>query len=163
MRRTPHLFVYYETIKRELNKRLLHECRCDERWKVKLRYLHVSHTLCCEGDWTPKDKDEVNRREVCECGGWVKRSAHRLYRRYMMTWVTIGGPSTTSIQRLFIGLLGELEHLKIKARLIDEKFASVMGDVGRHLYMTWVMSKATFLKNKCSSLLITLHENCALS
>ena len=25
------------------------------------------------------------------------------------------------------GLLGELEHLKIKTRLIDEKFASVMG------------------------------------
>jgi hypothetical protein len=25
-------------------------------------------------------------------------------------------------------LLGELEHLKIKTRLIDEKFASVMGD-----------------------------------
>jgi hypothetical protein len=25
-------------------------------------------------------------------------------------------------------LLGELEHLKIKTRLIDEKFASVMGE-----------------------------------
>jgi hypothetical protein len=26
------------------------------------------------------------------------------------------------------GLFGELEHLKIKTRLIDEKFASVMGE-----------------------------------
>jgi hypothetical protein len=26
------------------------------------------------------------------------------------------------------GLLGELEHPKIKTRLIDEKFASVMGE-----------------------------------
>ena len=26
------------------------------------------------------------------------------------------------------GLLGELEHLKIEARLIDEMFASVMGE-----------------------------------
>jgi hypothetical protein len=26
------------------------------------------------------------------------------------------------------GLVGELEHLKIKTRLIDEKFASVMGE-----------------------------------
>ena len=26
------------------------------------------------------------------------------------------------------GLLGDLEHLKIKTRLIDEKFASVMGE-----------------------------------
>jgi hypothetical protein len=29
------LFVCYETIERELHKRLIHECRCDERLKVK--------------------------------------------------------------------------------------------------------------------------------
>jgi hypothetical protein len=36
----------------------------------KLRDLHASHTLgwSC-GTGTPKDKDEVNRREVCECEG----------------------------------------------------------------------------------------------
>ena len=28
----------------------------------------------------------------------------------------------------YTGLLGELEHLKIEMRLIDEKFASVMGE-----------------------------------
>ncbi len=28
----------------------------------------------------------------------------------------------------YTGLLGELEHLKIKTRLIDEIFASVMGE-----------------------------------
>ena len=28
----------------------------------------------------------------------------------------------------YTGLLGELEHLKIETRLIDEKFASVMGE-----------------------------------
>jgi len=28
-------FVHYETIKRELNKRLMYECRCDERLKAK--------------------------------------------------------------------------------------------------------------------------------
>jgi hypothetical protein len=28
----------------------------------------------------------------------------------------------------YTGFLGELEHLKIKTRLIDEKFASVMGE-----------------------------------
>jgi len=28
-------YVYYETIKRELNKRLMYECRCDERLKSK--------------------------------------------------------------------------------------------------------------------------------
>ena len=27
--------VYYETIKRELNKRLIYECRCNERLKAK--------------------------------------------------------------------------------------------------------------------------------
>ena len=28
-------FVYYYSIKRKLNKRLIHECRCDERLKAK--------------------------------------------------------------------------------------------------------------------------------
>ncbi len=28
----------------------------------------------------------------------------------------------------YIGLIGELEYLKIKTRLIDDKFASVMGE-----------------------------------
>jgi hypothetical protein len=33
-----------------------------------------------------------------------------------------------STRLAYTGLLGELEHLKIKTRLIDEKFASVMGE-----------------------------------
>ena len=32
-----------------------------------------------------------------------------------------------STRLAYTGLLGELEHLKIKTRLIDEKFVSVMG------------------------------------
>jgi hypothetical protein len=32
----------------------------------KLRDLHASHTLG-RGTGTPKEKDEVNNREVCEC------------------------------------------------------------------------------------------------
>ena len=32
---TEELFVYYESIKRELNKRLIFECRCDARLKAK--------------------------------------------------------------------------------------------------------------------------------
>ena len=33
-----------------------------------------------------------------------------------------------STRLTYTGLLGELEHLKIKTRLIDEMFASVMGE-----------------------------------
>jgi hypothetical protein len=33
-----------------------------------------------------------------------------------------------STRLAYTGLLGELEHLEIKTRLIDEKFASVMGE-----------------------------------
>ncbi len=40
-------------------------------------------------------------------------------------WFTTVHPSlNTTVTRLF----GELEHLKIKTRLIDEKFPSVMGE-----------------------------------
>ena len=37
--------------------------------------------------------------------------------------------SEESIRLTYTGLLGELEHLKIKTRLIDEMFASAMGVV----------------------------------
>ena len=63
--------VYYETIKGKLKRRLIYECRCDERLKAKT-----------EGS---------------------KRLA-------------------------YTGLRGGLEHLKIETRLIDERFASVMGE-----------------------------------
>jgi hypothetical protein len=33
-----------------------------------------------------------------------------------------------STRLTYTGLFGELEHLKIKTRLIDERFASVMGE-----------------------------------
>jgi hypothetical protein len=33
-----------------------------------------------------------------------------------------------STRLTYTGFIGELEHLKIKTRLIDEKFASVMGE-----------------------------------
>jgi hypothetical protein len=40
---------YYESRKREIKTRFVYEDRCDERLKarVKLRNLHVSHTLGC--------------------------------------------------------------------------------------------------------------------
>ncbi len=60
--------VYFESIKIELNKRLIYECRCDERLKAKT---------------------ERSTRLVLNRG---------------------------------------LEHLKIKTRLIDTKFVSVMGE-----------------------------------
>ena len=63
--------VYYETIKRELNRRLIYECRCDERLTDKV-----------EG----------------------------------------------STRLAYTGFGGGLEHLKIKTRLIDERFPSVRGE-----------------------------------
>ena len=63
------LFVYYESIKRELKIKPIYECRCDGRLQTK-RFTCLSHT----------------------------------------------------------GLVVELEHLKIKTRLTNEKFASVKSD-----------------------------------
>jgi hypothetical protein len=39
--------------------------------------------------------------------------------------MTVGLASTRLV---YTGLCGELEHLKIETRLIDERFASVMGE-----------------------------------
>jgi hypothetical protein len=38
-------------------------------YKLKLMNLHASYTLVGRGTGTPKDRDEVNRREICECDG----------------------------------------------------------------------------------------------
>ena len=57
-----------------------------EDYKLKLRNLHVSHTL----GWSSHTH-------------WVGRLTHT-------------------------GLVVELEHLEIETRLIDEKFANVMGE-----------------------------------
>jgi hypothetical protein len=65
--------VYYESIIRELKRRLMYKYRCDERLKTK----NEESTLLGE-----------------------------------------------------TGLVVELEHLKTKTRLIDEKFASVRGECG---------------------------------
>jgi hypothetical protein len=47
--------VYFETIKRELNKRLIYESRCDERLKVKPgRSSRLTYTVT-RGTGTPKD------------------------------------------------------------------------------------------------------------
>ena len=53
--------VYHEVIKRDLNRKRIYECRCDERLKAKLelRDLHVSHTLGCSGDWNTSVKIET--------------------------------------------------------------------------------------------------------
>jgi hypothetical protein len=74
-----NLFVYYQEIKRELKRIILYECRCNERLKVKgegstlLTYRDwvVGSTLLTytgfRGPWgtgTPKDGDEIDRREV---------------------------------------------------------------------------------------------------
>ena len=65
------MFVYNESIKRELKIKPIYECRCDERLKTKTKES-------------------------------TRLTSTRLH--------------------------GELEHLKIKTRLIDEMFARVMGE-----------------------------------
>ncbi len=53
----------------------------NEIWKIYTSHIH----WVARGTGTPKDRDEINRREVCECDGWV--------------WVleVIGDPSMLSV------------------------------------------------------------------
>ena len=67
------LFVYYESIKRELKIKPMYECQCDERLQMK-RFTRLSYT----------------------------------------------------------GLVEELEHLKMKTRLTNEKSVSAKGE-----YVYW--------------------------
>ena len=58
--------------KRDLNISLIYECRCDERLKpVKTDPVIYTSRIrwVASGTGVPKDRDEVNRREVVECDG----------------------------------------------------------------------------------------------
>ena len=62
--------VYYESIKREINKKLIFDSRCDGRLKSKTEGCTRLTTLCgARNRNTYKDIDEVNKREVSECDG----------------------------------------------------------------------------------------------
>jgi hypothetical protein len=46
--------VYYESIKREIKKRPIYECRCDERLKTKAEEstpLAYTFNFGCSGNW----------------------------------------------------------------------------------------------------------------
>ena len=155
------------------------------------------------GTGTPKDKDEVNRREVWECDGWecdlevmgdpsisrIIRKSFNLRKSQSNPGLELGRTSRTEEleestvvlrnlnswnhqrsldfdvyyesrkrelktrpiyecrcdERLktkdekstcltYTGLLGGLEHLKMKTRLINEMFASVMGE---YVFLKW--------------------------
>jgi hypothetical protein len=62
--------VYYKETKRELKKIIICKCRCNERLKAKAEGSIRIHWVVW-GTGTPKDRDEVKRREVWECEGWV--------------------------------------------------------------------------------------------
>ncbi len=58
---------------RVLKTRPIYERRCDERLKTKseksTRLGYTGSHWVDRGTGTPKDRDEVNRRDVCECDG----------------------------------------------------------------------------------------------
>ena len=64
--------VYYETIKRELNKRLICKCQCDERVKAKAeRSTRLAYTVLCGGlghlRMETRLTDERFASAMCEC------------------------------------------------------------------------------------------------
>ena len=65
-------FVYYEVIKKELNRRLMYECRCDERLKSK---VEGSIVLCffLECAFIITDTTKVSRKEGKWCRCYERR------------------------------------------------------------------------------------------
>ena len=64
------------------------------------------------GEYQRIKEEELKTRPIYEC-----RCDERLKTK-----------AEESTRLTYTGLLGELEHLKIETRLIDEMFASVMGE-----------------------------------
>jgi hypothetical protein len=65
--------VYYQAIKRELNRRLIYECRCDERLKPKTEgSTHLVYTGLCGRLEHPKIETRlINERFTSVMGEYV--------------------------------------------------------------------------------------------
>jgi hypothetical protein len=114
------MFVYYETMKWELNKRLLYECeRCE--WKVN--YFRI--------DKTRAKLKKVKTRPINVYYETRKREPKRKPNSESRCDERLKTKVEESTSLLDTELFGQLEHLKIKTRLIDEKFPSVMGESAR--------------------------------
>ncbi len=77
------MFIYYETIKGEINKRLIHECRCDERPKGKDEgSICLGYTGLCEGlEHLKIETKLINERFPSVMGECVILTVHGV-RRY---------------------------------------------------------------------------------
>jgi hypothetical protein len=76
------------------------------------------------GDWNPKDRDEVNRRR-CLVFVYYESMKRELKTRPIYECLSderLKTKAEESTRLAYTGLLGELEHLKIETRLIDEMF-----------------------------------------
>jgi hypothetical protein len=64
-------FVCHKSRKRELKTRSIYECRCDERLKTKSeKSTRLGYTGLL-GELEHLKIRRVNKRDVCECDGWV--------------------------------------------------------------------------------------------
>ena len=90
---------------------------------------------------TPKDKDEVNKQDIHECDGRAHDPDDNLvYNKSIKRELKIKPiyecrcderlktKAEESTRLTYTRLLVELEHLTIETKLIDEMFASVMGE-----------------------------------
>jgi hypothetical protein len=101
--------------------------------KLKLRDLHDSDTLCWVGglEHLKIETRFINKRFPSVMGECeiVTIKVCRLYSNECLWNVRIKTKSEKSTRlTLYTGFLGELEHLKMKTRSIDEMFPSVMGE-----------------------------------
>ena len=72
-------------------------------------------------------KREIKTRPVYECR-YDERKRFLSYESIKFSDERLKTKTEESTRLTYTGFLGELEHLKIKTRLIDEKFVSVMGE-----------------------------------
>jgi hypothetical protein len=82
--------VYYETIKRELVRRLIHECRCDERLKAnKVEWFEGVTTLNGKKKKRKTKKTSIfTTDQSCISGPWHRR-AYRFYLWLSFSWRTV--------------------------------------------------------------------------
>jgi hypothetical protein len=80
-----------------------------------------------------------NERDSCPVLGVKQRSPPSPSQYHPVPFQKLTRTKAEGSTRLtYTGCLGGMEHLKIETRLIDERFASVMGECVQSLLFIWV-------------------------
>ena len=118
----------------------------NEIWEIYTSHIHG----VVRGTGTPKDREEVNKRDVCECDGWV------------CVLEVIGDPSILSVTRKVADLVRVLPTFTFRVVVPDEPEARLTWSQAQAFICIWIKNdedRGRVLKCHTKSLLLWINKS----